>query len=139
MTPPHTHTHTHARTLHCVVSLLTYRRTVWQRAIHNEFYIIPLSGWGIKKHKILPILTSFFSNFPHLIFISWFMSNTRHKVKLQYLLSQEQYLYNMINKINKERRRSMNTTPIRPSHKNQRQGVQADPKQKQDRARINPQ
>jgi hypothetical protein len=70
----------------------------------------------------------------NLIFISWFMSNARHKVKLQYLLSQGQYQYNMINKINKERQYSMNTTPIRPSNKNQRQGVQADPKQKQDRA-----
>jgi hypothetical protein len=40
----------------------------------------------------------------------------------------------MINKINKERRRSMNATPIRPSNKNQWQGAKADPKQKQDRA-----
>jgi hypothetical protein len=36
----------------------------------------------------------------------------------------------MINKINNERRRSMNATPIRPSNKNQWQGAQADPKQK---------
>jgi hypothetical protein len=40
----------------------------------------------------------------------------------------------MINKINKERRRSMNATPIRPTNKNQRQEAQADPKQKHDRA-----
>jgi hypothetical protein len=40
----------------------------------------------------------------------------------------------MINKINKERRRSMNATPIWPSNKNQWKGAQADPKQKQDRA-----
>jgi hypothetical protein len=40
----------------------------------------------------------------------------------------------MIKKINKQRRWSMNATPIRPSDKNQRQGAQADPKQKQDRA-----
>jgi hypothetical protein len=40
----------------------------------------------------------------------------------------------MINKINKERQRSMNATPTRPSNKNQWQGAQADPKQKQDRA-----
>jgi hypothetical protein len=33
---------------------------------------------------------------------------------------------NMINKINKERRRSMNATPIWPSNKNQWQGAQAD-------------
>jgi hypothetical protein len=36
----------------------------------------------------------------------------------------------MVNKIIKERRRSMNATPIRPSNKNQWQGAQADPKQK---------
>jgi hypothetical protein len=42
--------------------------------------------------------------------------------------------YNMINKINKERRRSMNVTPTRPSNKSQWQGAQEDPKQKQDRA-----
>jgi hypothetical protein len=35
----------------------------------------------------------------------------------------------MINKINKERRRSMNATPTWPSNKNQWQGAQADPKQ----------
>jgi hypothetical protein len=40
----------------------------------------------------------------------------------------------MINNINKEKRLSMNATPIRPSNKNQWQGAQADPKQKQDRA-----
>jgi hypothetical protein len=40
----------------------------------------------------------------------------------------------MINKIDKERRRSMNAAPTRPSNKNHRQGAQADPKQKQDRA-----
>jgi hypothetical protein len=34
----------------------------------------------------------------------------------------------MINKINKERRLSMNATPTRPSNKNQWQGVQNDPK-----------
>jgi hypothetical protein len=43
---------------------------------------------------------------------------------------------NMINKINKERRRSMNATPTRPSNKNQWQGAQGDPKQKQDRAKT---
>jgi hypothetical protein len=37
---------------------------------------------------------------------------------------------NMINKIIKERRRSINATPTRP----QWQGAQADPKQKQERA-----
>jgi hypothetical protein len=41
---------------------------------------------------------------------------------------------NMINKINKERRRSMNATPTQPINKNQWQGAKADPKQKQDRA-----
>jgi hypothetical protein len=40
----------------------------------------------------------------------------------------------MLNKINKERRRSMNATPTRPSNKSQWQGAQEDPKQKQDRA-----
>jgi hypothetical protein len=39
-----------------------------------------------------------------------------------------------INKINKERQRLMNAAPTRPSNKNQWQGAQADPKQKQDRA-----
>jgi hypothetical protein len=43
---------------------------------------------------------------------------------------------NMINKINKKRRRSMNATPTLPSKKNQWQGAQADPKQKQDRAKT---
>jgi hypothetical protein len=38
----------------------------------------------------------------------------------------------MINKINKEKRRSINATPIRPINKNQWQGAQADPEQKQD-------
>jgi hypothetical protein len=33
----------------------------------------------------------------------------------------------MINKINKERRRSMNATPTRTSNKNQWSGAQADP------------
>jgi hypothetical protein len=42
----------------------------------------------------------------------------------------------MINKINKERRRSMNATPILPSNKNQWHGAQADPIQKQDRAKT---
>jgi hypothetical protein len=36
----------------------------------------------------------------------------------------------MKNKINKERRRSMNTTPTRPSNKSQWQGAQEDPKRK---------
>jgi hypothetical protein len=40
----------------------------------------------------------------------------------------------MINKINKEMRRSMNATPTRPSNKSQWQGAKEDPKQKQDRA-----
>jgi hypothetical protein len=43
---------------------------------------------------------------------------------------------NMINKINKERRRSMNATPIGSSNKNQWQGAQADPKQNQGRAKT---
>jgi hypothetical protein len=42
----------------------------------------------------------------------------------------------MINKINKERRRSMNTTPTRPSNKNQLQGAQTDPKQNRDIAKL---
>jgi hypothetical protein len=41
---------------------------------------------------------------------------------------------NMINKIDKERRHSMNAAPTRPSNKRQRQGAQEDPKEKQDRA-----
>jgi hypothetical protein len=36
----------------------------------------------------------------------------------------------MMNKINKERRRSMNATPTRPSNKNQRQRAKDDPKNK---------
>jgi hypothetical protein len=36
----------------------------------------------------------------------------------------------MINKIDKERRRSMNAAPTRPSNKRQWQGAQEDPKQK---------
>jgi hypothetical protein len=40
----------------------------------------------------------------------------------------------MINKIIKERRRSMNAAPTRPSYKSQWQGTQEDPKQKQERA-----
>jgi hypothetical protein len=36
----------------------------------------------------------------------------------------------MINKVNKERWRSINATPTLPSNKNQWQGAQADPKQK---------
>jgi hypothetical protein len=40
----------------------------------------------------------------------------------------------MINKIIKERQRSMNAAPTRPSNKSQRQGAQGDPKQKQGRA-----
>jgi hypothetical protein len=43
-------------------------------------------------------------------------------------------ILNMINKINKERRRSMNATPTRPSNEDQRPGAPEDPKQKQDRA-----
>jgi hypothetical protein len=39
----------------------------------------------------------------------------------------------MINKINKERRRSKNATRTRPSNKNQWQGTQTNPKQKKDR------
>jgi hypothetical protein len=41
----------------------------------------------------------------------------------------------MINKMNKERPRSMNATPARPRNKNHLQGTQEDPKQKQDGAR----
>jgi hypothetical protein len=41
---------------------------------------------------------------------------------------------NMINKIIKERRRSMNVAPTRPSNKSQWQGAQEDPKQKPERA-----
>jgi hypothetical protein len=37
-------------------------------------------------------------------------------------------------KLNKERRCSMNATPTRPTNKNQWQGAQEGPKQKQDRA-----
>jgi hypothetical protein len=40
----------------------------------------------------------------------------------------------MINKIIKERRRSTNAAPTRPSNKSQRQGAQEDHKQKQERA-----
>jgi hypothetical protein len=40
----------------------------------------------------------------------------------------------MINKINKEKWRSMNATPTLASNKNQWQGAQTDHKQKQDRA-----
>jgi hypothetical protein len=38
------------------------------------------------------------------------------------------------NKIDKERRHSMNAAPTRPSNKRQRQGAQEDSKEKQDRA-----
>jgi hypothetical protein len=41
----------------------------------------------------------------------------------------------MINQIIKERRRSMNTAPDRPSNKSQCLGAQEDPKQKQERAK----
>jgi hypothetical protein len=41
----------------------------------------------------------------------------------------------MIKNINKERRRSMNATPTRPSYKNHWQGGQEDPKQKRQGAR----
>jgi hypothetical protein len=37
---------------------------------------------------------------------------------------------NMINKIDKERRRSMNAAPTRPSNKRKRQEAQKDPKEK---------
>jgi hypothetical protein len=40
------------------------------------------------------------------------------------------YILNMINKIDNERRRSMNAAPTRPSNKRQRQGAQEDPKEK---------
>jgi hypothetical protein len=40
----------------------------------------------------------------------------------------------MINNINKERRRSMNATPTRPSNKNQRQGAELDAQHNQHRA-----
>jgi hypothetical protein len=36
----------------------------------------------------------------------------------------------MINKIDKEKRRSMNAAPTRPSNKRQLQGAQEDPKEK---------
>jgi hypothetical protein len=42
----------------------------------------------------------------------------------------------MINKINKERRRLINATPIRTSNKKQWQEAQADPKLKKDRAQV---
>jgi hypothetical protein len=42
----------------------------------------------------------------------------------------------MKNKINKERRRSMNAAPTRPSIKSQWQGAQEDPKQKQETTTI---
>jgi hypothetical protein len=45
-------------------------------------------------------------------------------------------VYNMTNKIDKERRHSMNTAPTRPTNKRQRQGAQEDPKEKQDRAQV---
>jgi hypothetical protein len=41
----------------------------------------------------------------------------------------------MINKIDKERRHSMNAAPTRPNNKRQRQGAKEDPKEKQDRAK----
>jgi hypothetical protein len=41
----------------------------------------------------------------------------------------------MINKINKERRRSMNATSTRSGNKSQWQGAREDPKQKQVRAK----
>jgi hypothetical protein len=44
----------------------------------------------------------------------------------------------MINKINKERRRSMNAAPTRSSNKSQWQEAQEDPNQKQDRAQERP-
>jgi hypothetical protein len=40
----------------------------------------------------------------------------------------------MTNKINKERRRTTNAAPTRPSNKSQRQGAQEDPQTKQGRA-----
>jgi hypothetical protein len=39
----------------------------------------------------------------------------------------------MVNKINKERRRSMNATPTRPNKKDRWQGAHDDPKHKQNR------
>jgi hypothetical protein len=42
----------------------------------------------------------------------------------------------MINKINKERRRSLNATPTRPSNNEKRPGAQEDPRQKQDMAQA---
>jgi hypothetical protein len=44
--------------------------------------------------------------------------------------------WNIINKINKERRRSMNGTPTRPSNKNRWHGTQEALKQKQDSAQC---
>jgi hypothetical protein len=38
-------------------------------------------------------------------------------------------LQNMIDKIDRERRHSMNAAPTRPSNKRQRQGAQEDPKE----------
>jgi hypothetical protein len=46
------------------------------------------------------------------------------------VLVKERIWYDMINKTNKERRRSMNATPTRPGNKNQWQGAQEDHKHK---------
>jgi hypothetical protein len=63
------------------------------------------------------------------------MHITPFSIKLSIWLSYDylRMFQNMINVINKEMRRSMNRTPTRPSNKNQRQGAQDNPKQKQDR------
>jgi hypothetical protein len=45
-------------------------------------------------------------------------------------------IQNMINKIIKERRRSMNAAPTQTSNKSQWQGAKEDPKQKQKRALL---
>jgi hypothetical protein len=58
------------------------------------------------------------------------------KLYLLFLLLNVDFCWNMINKINKERRRSMNATPIWPSNMNQWQEARADPKQKQGRAQV---
>jgi hypothetical protein len=70
------------------------------------------------------------SNIYDLIWI-WNIDENFIKSKKKYHVA----VCNMINKINKERRRSMNATPKRSSNKSQWQGAQEDPKQKQDTAK----
>jgi hypothetical protein len=57
----------------------------------------------------------------------WIANNTNHNNLTNGLFGYDKLLIrNMINKINKERRRSMNATPTWPSDKNKWQGAQAD-------------